>query len=89
MENHSNRPEVVQAEKSGVGSASRRSPTEQRPMLYVARRLSDGSVLRLAVSAARLRQVELGYLLTMRLRSRRRACSFCSAASRRRQPIAD
>ena len=42
------------------------SPTEQKPMLYVARRLPDGSVLRLAVSQARLREVELGYLWTMR-----------------------
>ena len=36
-------------------------------MLYVARKLPDGSVLRLAVSEARLRQVELGYLWAMRL----------------------
>ena len=93
MENHSDRPEVAQAVKSGVGSAQRRSPTEQRPMLYVARRLSDGSVLRLAVSAARLRQVELGYLWTMRF-AIAAACLLLfligSAASRRfSQPIAD
>ena len=93
MENHSNRPEVAQAVKTGVGSAHRRSPTEQRPMLYVARRLSDGSVLRLAVSAARLRQVELGYLWTMRF-AIAAACLLLfligSAASRRfSQPIAD
>ena len=31
MENHSNRPEVAQAVKSGVGSAHRRSPTEFSP----------------------------------------------------------
>ena len=93
MENHSHRPEVAQAVKSGVGSAHRRSPTEQRPMLYVARRLSDGTVLRLAVSAARLRQVELGYLWTMRF-AIAAACLLLfligSAASRRfSQPIAD
>ena len=93
MENHSNRPEVAQAVKTGVGSAHRRSPTEQRSMLYVARRLSDGSVLRLAVSAARLRQVELGYLWTMRF-TIAAACLLLfligSAASRRfSQPIAD
>jgi len=93
MENHANRPEVAQAVKTGVGSAHRRSPTEQRPMLYVARRLSDGSVLRLAVSAARLRQVELGYLWTMRF-AIAAACLLLfligSAASRRfSQPIAD
>jgi len=93
MENHSDRPEVAQAVKSGVGSARRPSPTERRPMLYVARRLSDGSVLRLAVSAARLRQVELGYLWTMRF-AIAAACLLLfligSAASRRfSQPIAD
>jgi len=93
MENHSHRPEVAQAVKSGVGSARRPSPTERRPMLYVARRLSDGSVLRLAVSAARLRQVELGYLWTMRF-AIAAACLLLfligSAASRRfSQPIAD
>jgi len=93
MENHADRPEVAQAVKSGVGSARRPSPTERRPMLYVARRLSDGSVLRLAVSAARLRQVELGYLWTMRF-AIAAACLLLfligSAASRRfSQPIAD
>jgi len=93
MENHSDRPEVAQAVKSGVGSARRPSPTERRPMLYVARRLSDGSVLRLAVSAARLREVELGYLWTMRF-AIAAACLLLfligSAASRRfSQPIAD
>jgi len=93
MENHASRPEVAQAVKTGVGSANRRSPTEQRSMLYVARRLSDGSVLRLAVSAARLRQVELGYLWTMRF-AIAAACLLLfligSAASRRfSQPIAD
>src|SRR5262245_40335660 len=66
MGNHSHRPEVEAALRSGLGSSRRVSPTEQRPMLYVARRLPDGSVLRLAVSEARLRDVQLGYLWAMR-----------------------
>ncbi len=67
MENHANREEVREAIASGSGTSLRVSPTEQKPMLYVARKLPDGSVLRLAVSEARLRQVEAVYLWTMRL----------------------
>jgi two-component system phosphate regulon sensor histidine kinase PhoR len=66
MENHAARPEIREAIASGTGVSRRVSPTEQRPMLYVARKLPDGSVLRLAVTAARLRDVELGYLWAMR-----------------------
>lgn len=66
MENHAERPEVREAIALGTGSSQRVSPTEQKPMLYVARRLPDGGVLRLAIAQARLRQVELGYLWTMR-----------------------
>jgi two-component system phosphate regulon sensor histidine kinase PhoR len=66
MENHAQRPEVREAIATGTGSSQRVSPTEQRPMLYVARRLPDGGVLRLAISQARLRDVESGYLWTMR-----------------------
>ena len=93
MENHAHRPEIEEALRSGIGSARRESPTEGRQMLYVARRLPDGSVLRLAVSDARLREVELGYLWAMRAAI---ACACVllfligSAASRRfSQPIAD
>jgi len=66
MENHANRPEVREARATGAGSSIRLSPTEQRNMLYVARTLPDGSVLRLAVSEARLRNVELSYVWRMR-----------------------
>ena len=66
MENHRDRPEIREAVSIGTGQAIRVSPTEQKPMLYVARRLSDGSVLRLAVSEARLREVERGYLWALR-----------------------
>jgi two-component system phosphate regulon sensor histidine kinase PhoR len=67
MENHSGRPEVREAVAAGTGASRRLSPTEQKPMLYVARRLPDGSVLRLAVAQAKLSQVELVYLWTLRL----------------------
>jgi two-component system phosphate regulon sensor histidine kinase PhoR len=66
MENHGRRPEVLAAAQGGIGRSRRFSATEQKPMLYMARRLPDGSTLRLAVSEAQLRQVELGYLWTLR-----------------------
>ncbi len=48
MENHANRPEVIQALASGRGSAVRHSQTLGQDMMYYALRLGDGSVLRLA-----------------------------------------
>jgi two-component system phosphate regulon sensor histidine kinase PhoR len=66
MENHSDRPEVREAIATGSGASTRVSPAEQRPMLYVTRRLSDGSVLRLAVSESHLREVALPFLWVMR-----------------------
>jgi two-component system, OmpR family, phosphate regulon sensor histidine kinase PhoR len=93
IENHANREEVRQAVRTGIGKSRRFSPTERREMLYVARRLPDGSVLRLAASDARLREVGLSNLWTMRL-AIATACLLLfligSAASRRfSEPIAD
>src|SRR5512135_475587 len=93
MENHASRPEVIEALTSGTGWSQRVSPTERKPMLYVARRLPDGGVLRLAIAQARLREVELGYLWTMRLAT----LAVClvlfligaSASRRFSEPIAD
>lgn len=39
MENHANRSEVLQANRAGIGSARRTSPTLSIPMLYVANRV--------------------------------------------------
>ena len=44
MENHANRAEVVQARKTGQGSAQRVSPTLGIPMLYLALRIGDEAV---------------------------------------------
>ena len=93
MENHAARTEVREAVASGTGSSRRLSPTEQKPMLYVARRLPNGSVLRLAVTEARLRQVEAAYLWTMRLATLA-VCTIlfligASASRRFSQPIAE
>ncbi|HEY1252790.1 MAG TPA: ATP-binding protein [Thermoanaerobaculia bacterium] len=66
MENHANRPEIRAAKENGAGTSLRLSPTERQKMLYAARSLPDGSVLRLAVSESRLREVEQGYVWRMR-----------------------
>lgn len=50
MENHLQREEIQQALKYGVGSAVRRSETLLEKRLYEAKRLSDGSVLRISSS---------------------------------------
>lgn len=49
MENHRARPEVASALSTGSGFSIRRSVTVGQDMLYVAVRLSDGSVLRASV----------------------------------------
>lgn len=56
MDNHSSRPEVEAALRDGVGHSRRRSHTLGREMLYVARRLADGSFVRLAVPADAIAQ---------------------------------
>lgn len=66
MENHAGRPEIRDALEKGFGQSRRQSPTERQEFLYVAKRLPDGNVLRVAVSAARVRDVETVYLWSMR-----------------------
>ena len=67
MENHAGRPEVREAAARGFGESRRESPTEGKEFLYVARRLPDGSVLRVAVSMAHVSEVESSYLWTTRV----------------------
>ena len=50
MENHLQREEVRQALSAGHGESSRYSATLLERSLYTARRLSDGSVLRLSIA---------------------------------------
>lgn len=52
MENHKDREEIRQAMKTGTGTSVRYSDTLMRKTIYRARRLSDGSVLRVSVSRA-------------------------------------
>jgi two-component system phosphate regulon sensor histidine kinase PhoR len=48
MDNHNSRPEVQQARREGVGISRRRSDTVAAPLLYVAKALPDGQVVRVA-----------------------------------------
>ncbi|MHC1695016.1 MAG: ATP-binding protein [Eubacteriales bacterium] len=48
MENHADRPEVLQALRTGSGSATRVSATFGMNTIYYALRLSDGNVLRVS-----------------------------------------
>ncbi len=48
MDNHLQREEIREALKTGEGESSRYSTTLMERMLYVAQRLDDGSILRLA-----------------------------------------
>lgn len=52
MENHKNREEVKEAQKTGKGESTRYSVTRMEETHYIARRLNDGSVVR--VSAVRI-----------------------------------
>lgn len=51
MENHSRRPEIQDAMKSGEGQAVRNSETLSKNTFYYAVRLQDGSILRVAKDA--------------------------------------
>ncbi len=50
--NHADREEVQEALKTGSGSAVRYSDTMRANMIYVAKRMADGSVMRLAAPGA-------------------------------------
>ena len=60
MENHLQREEIQQALGYGSGSAVRRSETLLETRIYEAKRLSDGSVLRISVSRQSLLMLLMG-----------------------------
>ncbi len=62
MENHSGREEIEEALSTGWGSSSRYSSTLMRQTLYEAKKLSDGTVLRLSGSRATAAGLVLGML---------------------------
>jgi len=52
MENHANREEILEAFETGSGNAVRNSSTLTRQTYYEARRLTDGTVLRISIKQA-------------------------------------
>lgn len=62
MENHFEREEVKEALANGYGESSRYSATLTARYLYSAKRLSDGTVIRLAVTQTSLFVLTLGML---------------------------
>ena len=62
MESHASREEIREALAHRSGESLRYSATTRTEMLYRARRLADGSVLRMAVSAHYLKEREATYL---------------------------
>ena len=51
LESHEDRPEVVQALEDGEGKSVRKSRTMERNIFFYARRVQDGSVIRIAKEA--------------------------------------
>lgn len=49
--NHGERPEIVEAMQNGVGMSVRRSQTMERSLFFYARKVSDGTVIRIAKEA--------------------------------------
>ena len=62
MDNHSQREEVVSAQKNGFGESYRYSNTLTEKTLYFARKLSDDSVLRISTSHLTVLSLLLGML---------------------------
>lgn len=56
LDNHLDRPEVIQAVEKGKGSSVRLSTTLRNELLYAALRLEDGNILRLAAPLAGVKQ---------------------------------
>lgn len=62
MENHAGREEIQEAMENGTGSASRKSDTLMERTVYEAMRLSDGSVLRIAITQQTMMVLLVGML---------------------------
>ncbi len=60
LENHAERPEIRQAQLTGQGESTRYSATLMEKTMYYARRLADGTVLRISVSRATAGVLALG-----------------------------
>lgn len=67
MENHANRPEILEARRNGTGTARRYSNTVDDRRIYFARALPGGEVIRVSVPVAGVEAIEQSYLWTTRL----------------------
>ena len=65
MENHAQREEVLQALETGEGQSSRYSSTLLEKTIYYAKRLTDGSILRISISRATAGVLVMGMLQPM------------------------
>ena len=65
MENHAKREEVRQALESGEGQSSRYSSTLLEKTIYYAKKLTDGSILRISISRATAGVLVMGMLQPM------------------------
>ncbi len=57
LDNHADRPEIMQAVKEGTGFSMRDSGTLSETLVYAAAKMDDGSILRLAVPMDDVRHV--------------------------------
>lgn len=62
LDNHSERPEIMQAQKNGQGSCIRRSQTTGQNIFFYARSMEDGTFLRIAKEAGSIRNIYLNAL---------------------------
>ena len=62
LDNHAEREEVQQAMADGEGQSTRYSATLMQKTMYYAKRLDDGSVIRISVSRATIATLALGML---------------------------
>ncbi len=60
LEDHNNRPEVVEAEHTGWGEAVRHSDTLGTSMLYVAKRFADGMIGRASMPLSSINSLVMG-----------------------------
>ncbi len=63
MENHLERREIRDALEKGYGESERYSPTLSEKQLYVARKLPDGTVIRLSITQATVWNLFLRFLI--------------------------
>ena len=57
LQNHNDRPEIIEARRSGTGSSLRLSPSEGDEELYVAVSAGSGNIARVSITTARLEAI--------------------------------